>query len=165
MLFFAKCFIIATLRKSKWQRQSNLGSFIKDFSRVEGSFLGAPWKELIITPFISALKQLLLEKRTDKFQQYFGQVYYRLHFCSHFPCRELCIGCFLKGAVYCFFHFIEWFKADALRRSHDKLNERMKALFILGKKQICIYTKIKKFKPCIKRDQIRDKIFKKYKLL
>ena len=37
----------------------------------------------------------------------------------------------------------------------------MKALFILGKKKICIYTKIKKYKPCIKTYQIRAKIFKK----
>ena len=41
------------------------------------------------------------------------------------------------------------------------LNEWIKALSILGKKQICIYTKMKKYKLCIKTDQIRAKIFKK----
>ena len=37
------------------------------------------------------------------------------------------------------------------------MDDWMTALFILGKKYICIYAKIKKYKPSIKMDQIRDK--------
>ena len=53
-----------------------------------------------------------------KFFFCFSRFAQALDFRSSFPWREPRVGCFMKGAVYWFFHFIEWFKTDALRRSH-----------------------------------------------
>ena len=42
-----------------------------------------------------------------KFLFCFSRFARALDFRSSFPCREPRVGCFMKGAVYRFFHFIE----------------------------------------------------------